>query len=96
MNDGEYVFSQLVRYLDDNKFFRIVKKYNGDKGSRHFSCWNQMLVMMFGQIAGCDSLRDLTSVINAHAKKAYHLGFVKSVKRSQSFKGKRESKLQNI
>ncbi len=34
MNEGEYVFSQLIRYLDDNKFFRIVKKYNGDKGSR--------------------------------------------------------------
>ena len=82
MNEGSYIFSQVIKFLDFHKFLEIVSKYDGDKNSRFFSCWNQMLVMMFGQLAGSDSLRDLTSVIRAHEKKSYHLGFGKSVKRS--------------
>ncbi len=82
MKGNKYVFSKLTDFLEKRIFDGIVAKHNGDKGSRHFSCWNQMLVMMFGQFAGCDSLRDLTSVINAHAKKAYHLGFGKGVSKT--------------
>ncbi len=82
MKGKKYVFSQLTDFLKKRIFDGIVVKYDGDKGSRHFSCWNQMLVMMFGQFAGCDSLRDLTSVINTHAKKAYHLGFGKGVSKT--------------
>lgn len=41
------------------------------------SCWNQLLLMMFGQLSGCDSLRELACVIAAHQSKSYHLGFGK-------------------
>lgn len=29
-------------------FNRIVLKYEGDKYVKHFTCWNQLLTMMFG------------------------------------------------
>lgn len=79
MNQDKYIFSQLVSFLDNNKFYRIVKKYDGDKGNRGFTCWNQMLMMIFGQLSNRDSLRDLITIIDAHKTKAYHLGFGKSV-----------------
>lgn len=79
MNKDKYVFSQLVAYLDNNKFERIVRKYNGNKSVRVFSCWNQLLVMMFGQLSGRTSLRDLVVILKAHRKKCYHLGFGKCV-----------------
>lgn len=82
MDGTKYIFSQVTDFLEKRIFDGIVGHYDGDKRSRYFTSWNQMLVMMFGQLAGSDSLRDLTSVINAHEKKAYHLGFGKSVKRS--------------
>lgn len=41
-----------------------------------------MLVMVFGQLTSRDSLRDLILVVEAHSRKAYHLGFGKSVTRS--------------
>jgi len=75
MNQNKYVFAQLVEFLDNNKFFRIVQKYDGDKGIRGFSCWNQLLMMIFGQLSNRDSLRDLMTIIEAHQSKAYHLGF---------------------
>ena len=82
MNKDKYVFAQLVEFLDCFKFRRIVAKYQTDRYIKSFSCWNQLLVMMFGQLAKSESLRDLIVGIEAHWKKSYHLGFGKSVTRS--------------
>ncbi len=78
MNQGKYVFAQLVEFLDHHKFEDIVRKYGGNKGLRGFSCWNQMLCMIFGQLSARESLRDLMIVVHAHKGKAYHLGFGKA------------------
>lgn len=82
MNQGKYVFSQLSEFLPQRVFDGIVKKYDGDKYVRHFSCWNQLLCMLFGQLTNRDSLRDLIVTLEAHSKKSYHLGLGKSVTRS--------------
>ena len=78
-----YVFSQLVSVaLDRNHFNYLVRKYEGDKYVKHFNCWNQLLVMMFGQLCNRESLRDLTNAVAAHQKKCYHLGFGKHVSKT--------------
>ena len=82
MNHGKYVFSQLVEFLPQRVFDRFVTKYDGNKKVRHFTCWNQLLCMIFGQLSSRDSLRDLVIVIEAHQSKSYHLGFGKNVTRS--------------
>ena len=82
MNKDKYVFAQLVEFLDCFKFRRIVAKYQGDKYIKFFSSWNQLLVLMFGQLAKCESLRDLIVALEAHWRKLYHLGMGKSATRS--------------
>jgi len=82
MNQGKYIFSQLTDFLPKRIFDGIVVKYNGDKHVRHFSCWNQLLSMIFGQLTGRDSLRDLMVSIEPHKPKYYHLGFGKGTSRS--------------
>lgn len=82
MNNGKYVFAQVTSFLPKRVFDSIVVRYLGDKYIRHFSCWNQMLCMIFGQFTNRDSLRDLIVAIDAHHKKTYHLGFGKSVTQS--------------
>ena len=82
MHKDKYVFAQLVEFLDCFKFRRIVAKYQTDKYIKSFSCWNQLLVMMFGQLAKSESLRDLIVALEAHRHKSYHLGMGKSVTRS--------------
>ena len=67
MNQGKYIFAQLVEFLPNHKFDYIVKKYGGDKRVRTFSCWNQLLVMLFGQLSARESLRDTVVSIQAHA-----------------------------
>lgn len=75
MNSGKYVFSQLVAFLPKRVFDMIVKRYSGDKWVKTFTCWNQLLVMMYGQLAACDSLREVVCIIDSIKNKSYHLGF---------------------
>ena len=75
MNSGKYVFSQLVDFLPKRVFDMIVKRHNGDKWVKKFTCWNQLLVMMYGQLASCDSLREVACIIDSIKNKCYHLGF---------------------
>jgi hypothetical protein len=82
MNQGKYVYSQFTDFLPKRIFDGLVAKYNGDKYVRHFSCWNQLLSMIFGQLTGRDSLRDLMISIEPHKPKYYHLGFGKGTSRS--------------
>lgn len=82
MNKDKYVFAQMVEFLDNYKFLRIVKKYDGNKYVKHFTCWNQLLTLMFGQLCNRESLRDLIVALNAHQEKCYHLGVGKHVTRS--------------
>lgn len=79
MHKGKYVFAQLIEFLPQKTFQRIVMKYQGDKYIKVFSCWNQLLIMMYGQLSGCESLRELICIITAHTPKSYHLGFGKSL-----------------
>jgi hypothetical protein len=82
MNTGKYVFSQIALYLPARVFDRCVAHYKGDHYVKHFTCWNQLLCMMFGQLSGRESLRDLLVSIGPHRAKFYHLGFGKNVSKT--------------
>ncbi|WP_372652840.1 DUF4372 domain-containing protein [Draconibacterium sp.] len=63
-------------------FDKFVAQYSGNKYVRHFTCLNQWLYMTFGQLTNRDSLHYLIVIIDAHKNKVYHLGFGKSLTRS--------------
>lgn len=79
MYSERYVFSQLTIYLSQKYFNRLVYKYNDRTQKWGFSHWNHLLVLIFGQLIGCDSLRGLVDILTAHSKRAYHLGFGKNI-----------------
>lgn len=79
MNKGKYVYSQLLDFLDRNDFNYLARKYEGDKYVKQFTCYNQLATLMFGQLSGRESLRDVVLATQAHASKATHLGFGKFV-----------------
>ena len=74
MNKSKYVFAQLIEFLDSDKFRHLVDKYEGNRYVKHFTCWNQLLALMFGQLSNRESLRDLVVALEAHQSKCYHLG----------------------
>ena len=82
MNKEKYVFAQLISFLNEDKFRRIVDKYKGNRYVKHLTCWNQLLALMFGQLSNRESLRDLIVALDAHHSKSYHLGLGKNVSKS--------------
>ena len=74
MYNFKYVFALIVVSFNKSKFKRIIQKYEGDKYVKHFTCWNQLLAMMFGQLCFHLSLRDLISILEAQSSKCNHLG----------------------
>ena len=82
MNQDKYVFAQVVEFLNQDKFRRIVTKYQGDRYIKHYSTWNQLLTLIFGQLSRSASLRDCVLALQAHRSKLYHLGVGKTVTRS--------------
>ena len=75
MHIGKYVFAQITQFLPQRQFRRILAKYDDRTSGWTMSHWNHMLVLMFGQLMGCGTLRELTDITTAHAKKSKHLGF---------------------
>ena len=63
MHQEKYVFAQLVSFLDNFKFRRIVQKYDGDKYVKSFTCWNQLLVMVFVQFTD-KSINEMLQILD--------------------------------
>ena len=69
MFQDKYVFAQLTAFLNRTQFNNYVRKYDEDRYVKHFTCWNQLLAMMFGQLSNRESLRDLIVAFEAHRAK---------------------------
>ena len=74
MYTGRIIFSQLMDVIPKYEFRKIVARYKGNYRTRKFQCWDQLLCMCFGQLTFRQSLRDLTSTLNALGPRRYHLG----------------------
>jgi hypothetical protein len=74
MHSGKYVFAQVMESLPVNDFNKCVKKYRGSYKVHHFTCWHQLLCMVFGQMANRESLSDLVLCLRSQRSKWYHLG----------------------
>ncbi len=74
MNQGKYVFSQIISLISHKSFYACVKRYQGDYKVKQFTCWKQFLCMAFGQLTHRESLSDTIICLTANAGKLYHLG----------------------
>jgi hypothetical protein len=83
MNSGQYVFSQIVGFMNVYEFNKCVNRYQGNKGIRDLNCWSQFLHLFFGQLTGRNGLRDICTCLKAHQSSLYHLG----IRQTVSFQG---------
>ena len=74
MNQGKYIFSQVMSLISHKQFQTLVYRHKGDYKVKDFSCWKQYLCMAFGQLTHRESLSDTMLCLKANADKLYHLG----------------------
>ena len=82
MNQGRYVFTQLLDFLPRKNFEWLVKKYDGNKYVKSFTCWNHLLILLYGQLSNREGLRDIIVSITPFKSAFHHLCFGKNVSRS--------------
>jgi len=75
------IFNQLLQLIYRYNFKKCVNRYDGDKYTKRFSCWQQFIVLLYSQARGLKSLREITISLRSQYRKWYHLG-LKSVARS--------------
>jgi hypothetical protein len=82
MYEVRIVFSQVMDFLPVDEFRKCVRRYDGERRVRTFSCWDQFLCMAFAQLTYRESLRDIETCLRAVETKLYHAGIHGRVSRS--------------
>jgi hypothetical protein len=70
------IFSQIMDHASRYQFDYLVKKYQGNKKSHKFSCWDHFLCMSFAQLTYRNSLRDIEICLKAQPKKLLSMGII--------------------
>ncbi|MFC1561130.1 DUF4372 domain-containing protein [Candidatus Latescibacterota bacterium] len=74
------VFQQLLQLLSRYDFKKYVNHREGDKYTKRFNCWQQLILLLFAQAKGLDGLRDIEVSLHSHYQKWYHLGLTSVTK----------------
>lgn len=82
MHKGRIIFSQVMDWIPRYEFDKCVRRYQGDKRVKTFTCYDQFLTMAFAQLTYRESLRDIETCLNALEPKLYHAGIKGNVSRS--------------
>jgi hypothetical protein len=82
MFSGQLIFAQLMDYLPRHEFNACVRRYDGHRRQRGFSCRDQFLCLAFAQLTFRESLRDIETCLRAVGPKLYHAGFRGRISRS--------------
>ena len=68
------LLGQMLQMFPRHEFQKAVESTGAERHARGFSSWNHFVSMLFGQLAGQDSLRGITAGLATQAPKLYHLG----------------------
>jgi len=67
-------FGELLKVLPKNIFNRCVEQHQSDRYYKDFSTWDHLIGLMFAQLSGCRSLRELEASYNGLSSYHHHLG----------------------
>jgi len=70
------VFRDVLKLIPWADFNRLVEKHGTDDLVRRFTTKRQLLALLFGQLSGACSLRDIEASMSSHRARLYHAGGV--------------------
>jgi hypothetical protein len=68
------VFRNILKFVPWGQFEALVDKHNADAGVRRLSTKAQFVALLYGQLSGASSLREIVTGLSSHAARLYHLG----------------------
>lgn len=74
MRHQNSVFRDLLKVIPWNQFDRLVEEHGSDDLVRTFKTRHQLMALLYGQISGANSLREIEATMASHQARLYHLG----------------------
>jgi len=74
MNKFSSIFGQILQIFDKRDFLQAVRDTKAEHAAKGFTCWAQLVAMLFCQMAHADSLREICNGLACSLGKLVHLG----------------------
>lgn len=74
MRHHNSVFHDLLKHVPWADFDRLVEHHAADKHIRRLSTKSQFIALLYGQLSGASSLRDIVGGLKSHRARLYHIG----------------------
>jgi IS4 transposase len=68
------VFRDVLKLVPWHRFEALVEDYEADVRVRRLSTKGQFVALLYGQLSGASSLREVVTGLSSHAGRLYHLG----------------------
>ena len=68
------VFRDLLKVIPWSQFDRLVDEHGSDDLVRKFTTRHQLIALLYGQVAGAGSLREIEATMASHQRRLYHVG----------------------
>ena len=81
-SNDKCLFSQIIGLIPSTILSNCINKKSSDDGFRCYSTESQLIAMLFGQMNGCYSLRDITLSMKVNTLFLKELGLQQSPARS--------------
>ena len=81
MQHQNSVFHSLLKYVPWHMFEQVVEKHDADALSRKLDTKRHFIALLYGQMSGATSLREVVTGMASHETRLYHVGAA-PVKRS--------------
>ncbi len=81
MRHHNSVFQDLLKHPAFAEFEELVEKHEGKRRRRKFSPRSHLATMIYAQLSGATSLREIQDALKSHEAQRYHLG-IDEVRRS--------------
>ncbi len=74
MRHQNSVFHDLLKHVPWSVFERLVDEHGADHRVRRLSTKSQFVALLYAQLAGASSLREIVTGLSSHAARLYHIG----------------------
>src|ERR1700730_13611499 len=82
MNRVCSIFSQMLRLIPRTSFHKAVLEHKAERHARGFTCWGQLIAMLYCHLGQARSLREICNGLAASEGKLKHLGVPEAPNRS--------------
>ena len=74
MRHHNSVFHAMLKHVPWSIFDRLAAQHDADARVRQLTTRSQFVALLYGQLSGATSLREITAALESHRARLYHLG----------------------